>query len=100
MLALGVAILSGGLAACGTTGQGASAQAAWEPTKPVFQVSDDNPRTWNLALNNVRNLQSVLGKDKVVACENTVDAQKLTRNDMMMGIGFVPAGVVEIIGSR
>jgi len=56
MLALGVAIFSGGLAACGTTGQGASAQAASEPTKLVFQVSDDNPRTWNLALNNVRKM--------------------------------------------
>lgn len=31
----------------------------------VIQVSDDNPKTWNQALNVVRNIQKSYGKDKV-----------------------------------
>ncbi|MEO6659953.1 MAG: DsrE family protein [Burkholderiaceae bacterium] len=39
-----------------------------------------------------------LGKNvKVVACENTMKAQKLTYDDMLPKIGYVPAGVVELI---
>jgi uncharacterized protein len=34
---------------------------------------------------------------KVSACENTMHGQKLTKPDMLNGIGYVPAGVVEII---
>ena len=34
---------------------------------------------------------------KVVACENTMKAQKLTRPDMLTDIGYVPAGVVELM---
>jgi uncharacterized protein len=34
---------------------------------------------------------------KVVACEITMKGQKLTRVDMLDGIGFVPAGVVELM---
>jgi intracellular sulfur oxidation DsrE/DsrF family protein len=34
---------------------------------------------------------------KVVACENTMHAQKLVKDDMLKGIGYVPAGVVEIM---
>jgi uncharacterized protein len=34
---------------------------------------------------------------KVVACENTMHAQKLTKADMLSGIGYVPAGVVELM---
>jgi intracellular sulfur oxidation DsrE/DsrF family protein len=34
---------------------------------------------------------------KVVACENTMRAQKLSKEDMNTTIGYVPAGVVEII---
>lgn len=128
MLALGAAILTGVLAGCGSTGPSA-AQAG--PKKVVFQVSDDNPRTWNLALNNLRNVQNDLGKEnvvaeivaygpgigmlkadskveprvtaalsdgvKVVACENTMKAQKLTRADMIPGIAYVPAGVIELM---
>jgi intracellular sulfur oxidation DsrE/DsrF family protein len=99
--------------------------------KLVVQVSDSNPATWNLALNNVKNVQKDLGKDnvdveivaygpgigmlkadsevanrineaadagvKVVACENTMKGQKLTRDDMNARISYVPAGVVEIM---
>ena len=31
----------------------------------VIQVSDDNPKTWNQALNVARNIQKAYGKDKV-----------------------------------
>ncbi len=34
---------------------------------------------------------------KVVACENTMRNQKLKREDMQDGIGYVKAGVVEIM---
>jgi hypothetical protein len=34
---------------------------------------------------------------KVVACENTMRGQKLTKSDMLDKIGYVPAGVVEIV---
>ena len=110
---------------------GALAQTAAARNKVVFQVSDDNPQKWNLALNNARNLQDDLGAEdieleivvygpgigmlkgdspvasrigdalkngvKVVACENTMRAQKLTYNDMLPKIGYVPAGVVELM---
>lgn len=99
--------------------------------KLVVQVSESNPATWNLALNNIKNVQKDLGKDnveveivaygpgigmlkadsevanrvseaadagvKVVACENTMRGQKLTKDDMNPKIGYVPAGVVEIM---
>lgn len=39
-----------------------------------------------------------LGKNvKVVACENTMKAQKITYDDMLPKIGYVPAGVVQLI---
>ena len=34
---------------------------------------------------------------KVVACENTMTNQKLGKDDMLNGIGYVKAGVVEIM---
>jgi uncharacterized protein len=34
---------------------------------------------------------------KVAACENTMRGQKLTKPDMLNDIGYVPAGVVEIV---
>ena len=34
---------------------------------------------------------------KIVACENTMRAQKLTQADMLNGIGYVPAGVVTLM---
>jgi hypothetical protein len=97
----------------------------------VIQVSDAQPEKWNLALNNAKNVQQALGRDKVdieiiaygpgiemlrmesevankidlaitdgvkiVACQNTMKAHKLTQSDMLPAIGYVPAGVVEII---
>jgi intracellular sulfur oxidation DsrE/DsrF family protein len=100
-------------------------------TRVVFQVSDDDAKKWNLALNNVKNIQQELGAAnvdievvaygpgigmlkfessvaervdeaiksgvKIVACENTMKAQKLGKSDMMSTIAYVPAGVIEII---
>lgn len=34
---------------------------------------------------------------KVIACENTMKAQKLRRDDMLDGIGYVSAGVAELL---
>jgi intracellular sulfur oxidation DsrE/DsrF family protein len=34
---------------------------------------------------------------KVMACENTMRGQKLTRDDMLPAISYVPAGVTEIM---
>lgn len=101
------------------------------PHKVVFQVSDNDPARWNLALNNARNVQQDLGAAQtaveivvygpgigmlrmdsvtgprvadalrdgvsVVACENTMRAQKLSREDMLPRIGYVPAGVVQLM---
>ncbi len=97
----------------------------------VVQMSDNDPAKWNLALNNVRNLQEDVGAAnvdiaivaygpginmlklesptgariadamkanvRVVACENTMRGQKLTKDDMLPGIAYVPAGVTEIM---
>ena len=97
----------------------------------VIQVSDDNPKTWNQALNVVKNVQGAYGKDNVDVevvvfgngsgllkfdsplanriddtlasgamvsmCENTMKGQKLTQADMHPKIGYVKAGVIEII---
>jgi intracellular sulfur oxidation DsrE/DsrF family protein len=97
----------------------------------VVQVSESDPKKWELALNNVRNLQTDLGKantdieivaygpglamlkfdsvvaqrvqealgarTQIVACENTMRAQRVTKEDMLPSIGYVPSGVVEIM---
>ena len=34
---------------------------------------------------------------KVVACENTMTNQKIAKDDMLAGIGYVKAGVVELM---
>ncbi len=114
------------------TGTHAQAGMADKPrNKLVFQVSDNDPGKWGLALNNAGNVQAEIGPDdvdmeivvygpgismlkagspvaqritaalqagvKVVACENTMKAQHLTRADMLSNIGYVPAGVVELM---
>lgn len=102
--------------------------------KVVIQVSDDSPKTWNQALNVVKNIQQAYGKGKVrievvafgngigmlkmdsevgnridetlqsgahvYACENTMRGQKLSKDDMLSKIGYVPAGVIEIINRQ
>ena len=45
-----------------------AAQAEEAPAKHhkvVFQVSDNDPAKWNLALNNIRNIQQDLGRENV-----------------------------------
>ncbi|KQP15152.1 DsrE family protein [Pseudorhodoferax sp. Leaf267] len=105
--------------------------AAPRKLRVVVQVSDNDPARWNLALNNVRNLQEDVGAanveveivaygpgiamlklespvasriadagkagTRVLACENTMKALKLVRDDMAGGIGYVPAGVTTIV---
>lgn len=44
---------------------GAAAQDTAKKIRVVVQVSDADPARWNLALNNVRNLQHDLGADNV-----------------------------------
>lgn len=121
---LGGALMMGALALPATT-------LAADKAKMVVQVSDSNPATWNLALNNIKNVQKDLGKDNVelelvaygpgigmlkadsevanriddavdsgvhvMACQNTMRGQKLTKDDMNAKIGYVPSGVVEIL---
>lgn len=41
--------------------------------------------------------EAVGNKVKVVACQNTMAAIKLTEADMLADIGYVPAGVVEVM---
>lgn len=84
----------------------------------VMQVSDGDAAKWNLALNVAGNAQKELGADKfdavtanrvndaiksgvkVVACENTMTAQKLVKADMNPAISYVPAGVIEIMNRQ
>jgi intracellular sulfur oxidation DsrE/DsrF family protein len=41
------------------------AQTSSSHEKVIFQVSDSVPAKWNLTLNNVKNIQEAIGKDKV-----------------------------------
>lgn len=126
---LGVALM---LPVASQAAQPATAgSAAAMENKVVFQISDADPKKWNLALNNAKNVQEVFGKDKVaieivaygpgigmlkmdsevgnrvndavasgvkvMACENTMTAQKLTKKDMLDSAGYVLAGVVELM---
>lgn len=112
--------------------QGCSSTKAPAPKeKLVVQVSEADPAKWNLALNNVKNVQQAYGADKVdieivvygpgigmlkadsiianrieeakksnvaiVACENTMKANKLTKEDMLPNTDYVTAGAVEIM---
>jgi intracellular sulfur oxidation DsrE/DsrF family protein len=97
----------------------------------VIQVSESEPRVWNLALNNARNAQKEVGAANIeieivafgpglamlrddsltanrvlealaagvrfVACRNTMQAQHLTEAEMIPGIGYAQAGVIEIV---
>lgn len=126
LLSLGATVLASTLLSTPVQAQTAAAK-----NKIVFQVSDNDPAKWGLALNNVQNVQADLGAEtvdqeivvygpgigmlkadspvaqrianalktgvKVVACETTLKAQKLTYADMLPNIGYVPAGVVELM---
>lgn len=58
-----IGALAAALAISGCAVTQESAQS--EMKKLVIQVSDGDPKKWNLALNNARNVQADLGKDKV-----------------------------------
>lgn len=59
----------------------APAQSTGTHEKVIFQVSDSVPAKWNLTLNNAKNIQDAVGKDKVdieiVAYGPGVDMLKL-----------------------
>jgi intracellular sulfur oxidation DsrE/DsrF family protein len=97
----------------------------------VIQVSDGDPKKWNLALNNAQNMQQALGKDNIQieivaygpglgmfkadskvaprinaaldhnvqlsACATTMRKMKVTKADLVGGVGVVPGGVIEIM---
>ena len=124
-------LLLAALATCTLGSALSDAQTAPGKNRIVVQVSDADPAKWNLALNNVRNLQKDLAAEgvevelvaygpgigmlkldsavgsriqealgsgvNVVACENTMAGQKLTKADMLPKIGYVPAGVTELM---
>jgi len=127
-----LALVAAAVAAVATLHAGsAAAQAAAGKPGVVVQVSDGDPKTWNQALNVVRNIQEAYGKDKVevevvvfgngigllrfdsplanriedtlaaganvLMCENTMRGRKATHDDMLPKIGYVKAGVIEII---
>jgi len=62
LFAMGLAI--GAVPALAQTAPQQTAQSATKQ-KVVFQVSDNDPAKWNLALNNARNVQHDLGKGNV-----------------------------------
>jgi len=61
--ALAIMALLAGLAGMITAPQALATTT--EKHHVVIQVSDDNPKVWNLALNNAENLQQALGKNNV-----------------------------------
>jgi len=121
------------LALAGTMLVAAAPAAIAEPAKQgiVIQVSDSDTKTWNQALNVVKNIQAEYGKDKVdielvvfgngsgllkfdsplanriddtlasgasvSMCQNTMKGQKLAVADMHPKIGYVKAGIIEIV---
>ena len=49
------------------------------------------------SLSGARVADALTAKVKVIACENTMRGQKLTRDDMLPALSYVPAGVTEIM---
>lgn len=108
-----------------------AAMAAMDKPGVVIQVSDSDPKTWNQALNVIKNVQQEYGAENVNVelvvfgmgsgmlkfdspianridetlasgaavsmCQNTMKGQKMTAADMHPKIGYVKAGVIEII---
>ena len=113
------------------------ADAAEPPAKPmrvVMQISENQPAIWNMALNNIRNVQKEVGAKNIevevvvygpglamlhddattanrvqeamatgvrfVACRNTMQSEHITEAELIPGISFAQAGVVEIINKQ
>jgi uncharacterized protein len=49
------------------------------------------------SVSGARVAEAMQAKVKVIACENTMTAQKIGKADMLPGIAYVPAGVSEIM---
>jgi len=116
----------------GCAGMGAGMGSAKE--RVVIQVSDGDPKVWNLALNVVDNVRTNYAKRNIdaqvqivafgpgiqmlkddavvasrvrdamkkgdaqmVACENSMQRFKLSRNVMLDNVTYVDAGVIHII---
>ncbi|GAB3499586.1 DsrE family protein [Curvibacter fontanus] len=56
----------------------------------IGMLKSDSPMAARIAA-------ALKGGMPIVACENTLKAQKLTHADMLPDIGYVPAGVVELM---
>ena len=67
-----------------------SISRSW-PTAPGIGMLKAEAPTAN------RITEAVQSGIKVVACENTMTTQKLTKADMHAAIGYAPSGVVEIM---
>jgi intracellular sulfur oxidation DsrE/DsrF family protein len=125
-----IALLTFGVAAAPALAQQKKKPAAGKQ-RVLFQVSDNDPGKWQLALNNAQNVQVDLGKENVqieivaygpglgmlkaesavagglagaldnnvglIACENTMQNTKVSRDDMYGGVAFVQAGVTHIM---
>ena len=68
--------------------------------KVQIEVVAYGPGIGMLKLDSVvaQRVSDAVGKGiQVVACENTLTAQKLVRADMLSNISYVPAGVVELM---
>ena len=108
-----------------------AADPAPKAMRVVMQISENQPAVWNLALNNIRNVQKELGAKNIevevvaygpglamlrddsttanrvqeamttgvrfVACRNTMENQKVTEAQLIPGIGYAQAGVIQII---
>ena len=86
LIAIAAALLA--MTAAGTGVLAADAAAAHY--KVVFQVSDNDPAKWNLALNNIRNLQQDLGRENVESrLERFVGAYARTIGALQRRINYV-----------
>lgn len=59
VVVLALIVSLGALQGCSSMGSSGSRE------KVVMQVSDNDPAKWNLALNNAKNVQQMIGADKV-----------------------------------
>jgi intracellular sulfur oxidation DsrE/DsrF family protein len=94
--------------------------AAVKKERVVLQVSDDSPKAYGkdkvqvevVAFGNgigMLKMDSEVGNRieetlqsgaHVYACQNTMRGRKLSKDDMLAKIGYVPAGIIEIINRQ
>ena len=134
ILAVAASAFSQNALATATSNGSSQNNVANKITKVLIQVSDNNPKKWNLALNNAENVQHDLGKSnvdiaivaygpglpmlelqsitanrisnaiargvKVIACENTMRKDKLTKDDMLANLSYTKSGVVYLVSKE